>query len=78
MVCLAPTEVEIGSERFERVVETPRGSPENPLSDDELEEKFRRQAGTVLNEAAVDRVVALVEDLPRLEDVTVLTEALVG
>jgi aconitate decarboxylase len=67
-----------GGDRFEYAVEAPRGYPENPLSEGELEAKFRRQAGHVLDGESVDRVVDLVAAVESLPDVTVLVDALRG
>lgn len=70
-------EVEAGGERHERAVETPLGYPENPLPKTTLEAKFRRQAGHVLDAAAVDRTIELVDDLQALDDVTAMHGVLV-
>ncbi|XP_028816830.1 immunoresponsive gene 1, like [Denticeps clupeoides] len=40
----------------------------NPLSDDSLRKKFRNNASTVLSPAKVEGLIAVVEDLERLED----------
>jgi len=42
---------------FERTVDHAKGSPENPLTDDELVAKFRANASGVLGAAAQDRVI---------------------
>ncbi|MFB6310093.1 MAG: MmgE/PrpD family protein [Salinirussus sp.] len=72
----AVAEVEVGDEWYEQSIETPRGYPENPLSDEELEEKFRRQASHAIEPSAVNHVIELVRELPDLEDITVLVEPL--
>jgi hypothetical protein len=54
-----------------------RGSEHHPLSDDELVEKFRDQAGRVLSADAVDELVAIVMALEELDDVGRLAELVV-
>jgi 2-methylcitrate dehydratase PrpD len=54
---------------FERHEEYPKGQPENPLTHDELEEKFRRLAGSVIPRRAVEEVVRLTKALDGLADV---------
>lgn len=46
-----------------------RGSPENPLSPEDVEHKFRNVARPCLSAADIDRVVRLCGQLPELEDV---------
>ena len=62
--------------RFEVRVDHPRGSPQAPLSWEELVGKFRDCAALALPAAAVERVVTLVEHLEELADVGELTAAL--
>ncbi|GAG17677.1 unnamed protein product, partial [marine sediment metagenome] len=57
-------------------VDTPRGDPSRPLSWDELAEKFRDCAGTVLPAQAVERTLRLIERLEELSNVSGLTETL--
>jgi 2-methylcitrate dehydratase PrpD len=64
-----------GSEHTLRV-DTPRGDPSRPLAWDELAEKFRDCAGTVLSAQAIERTVHLVERLEELPRVGGLTETL--
>jgi len=64
-----------GRERWRRV-ENPRGSPQRPLSWDELVAKFNDCARQVLPEELRRRAVALVADLDSLDDVRELMELL--
>lgn len=48
----------------------PYGEPDNPVSDQALEDKFRRLCTPVIGEAAVDRTVAAVRDLKDLSFLT--------
>ena len=45
-----------------------RGSPENPLSAEEVEYKFRNVVESCLPPRSIDRVVALAHDLDKLDD----------
>lgn len=54
-----------------------RGSPENPLTPDEVLEKFRHVAGACLPRAYVDRIMELTAQLDRLESLQELI-ALLG
>jgi 2-methylcitrate dehydratase PrpD len=64
-----------GSEQGLRV-DTPRGDPSRPLTWEELVEKFRDCAGTVLPTQTVERTLRMVERLEELPDVGELTETL--
>lgn len=64
--------------RFERWAdENYRGSPHNPLSDAELENKFRDCAAGLLDEAACQRLFDQVWSLETQADVSVLWDSLV-
>ncbi len=65
----------LSGERFERLVKDRLGSPENPLSDDLIREKFRANAGTLLSDAAVKRLERLINELEALDDVSVIAKA---
>jgi 2-methylcitrate dehydratase PrpD len=49
-----------------------RGSPESPLTANEVEHKFRNVVETCLRDADVDRVVSLVRDLDAVDEVNEL------
>jgi len=53
---------------IEKHEEYPKGQPENALSHAELEAKFRRLAGAVISQRAVDEVLTTVSVLERLDD----------
>lgn len=44
-----------------------RGSPENPMSPEDVEYKFRNVVASCLSQADIDRVIGLVEKLDRLD-----------
>lgn len=52
-----------------REVETPRGYPDNPMGEDELRGKFRRQAGAVLPDDRVERLERFVLTVDEHDDV---------
>lgn len=65
-------EVTSQGETYENAVHTPLGYPDNPMSDDEVEAKFRNQATKALPSESVDRIIDLVADLEVLDDLTEL------
>jgi len=58
------------------VQEYPRGSPKNPASDEELHQKFRTLAETVLTEQQIEELIPMVEKLEELDDISRLTSRL--
>ena len=55
-----PARVEISlanGNRYEKFLRYPKGDPENPLSWEEMEAKFRSLAGAVLSHAQCDRIL---------------------
>jgi 2-methylcitrate dehydratase PrpD len=54
----------------------PRGGAEAPLEPEELEAKFRANAGLVLDNETMERVIALVQRLEELPDVAELSDSL--
>ena len=65
-------------ERFETFVGIPTGDPRNPLTQQEIEGKFRNQAAYVLEEEEIERVIAKIYDLENIEDVSDLMSSLAG
>jgi len=53
-----------------------RGSPENPLSPQDVEYKFRHVVESCLSKSDIDRVVSLVDRLDQLDDLSELTALL--
>lgn len=64
--------------RFSRTVEKVRGSPGNPLTRDELVEKYRGCAGRVLQGERLERSVAALEGLEQLPHVSGLMDIVTG
>ncbi len=55
----------------------PKGSRENPLSDADLEHKFRSMASPHMNESRIDRLLEQLWNIERLEDMSALPPLLV-
>ena len=66
-----------GGAPLERRVDYPRGAPQNPLSREELYEKFRDCARSVLPRAQSERALALLASLETLERVDDLVASLI-
>ena len=56
--------------------DAPRGSPGDPLSDDELRAKFQANANRVLSRSQIGRLVDLVEGLEGLPEIAPLADSL--
>lgn len=54
-----------------------KGSPGNPMTREEREDKFRRLAGTVLPPKRIDQVIQTVNEIEKLRDVADLVALLV-
>src|SRR5215467_514831 len=63
---------------YSRVVQNAKGSPEFPLSVDELKAKFTDCARQTLNESATKRVLDDLDRLETLEDIRPLSQLLLG
>jgi 2-methylcitrate dehydratase len=70
--------ITIGGETFEKYVEIPRGDPRNPLSDREIEDKFRNQALYSLEEDEVEEAMRTIYDFENLDSVSDLMSLLAG
>jgi 2-methylcitrate dehydratase PrpD len=65
--------IETSRGRFQDRVDSPRGSPDNPLTEDELLAKFHVLAAPVVGDHGADRIRDAVLGLPALQDITALT-----
>lgn len=63
---------------YTTMLKTCRGEPENPLSEDELTEKYETLAGRYLADDAIDCLERLATDLPAVDTVETITEYLRG
>ncbi|MFH1381691.1 MAG: MmgE/PrpD family protein [Chloroflexota bacterium] len=61
---------------YESQVDYPKGSLENPMTDEEHINKFRSLAAPLLSQEKIDRVIALVNKFEEVKDVSQLTELL--
>jgi 2-methylcitrate dehydratase PrpD len=71
---IEPTRVEIttkGGNIFSKVIEHPLGSPERPMTYDDVARKFRGCANT-LKDDQLDKVVELVSRLEKVEDISAI------
>ena len=55
----------------------PKGHPMNPLSDVDLEEKFRSMAGKFMDEKQLKQIIDTVHNLEKLDDIGDLVKLLV-
>ena len=73
----ARVEIELSDGRIlQHEILNRRGSPENPLSHDEVVYKFRHVVGGILNHATIDDYVRLTETIDQLESVQPLLDLL--
>ncbi len=63
---------------FEMTVDEARGTPENPLSADEIRNKYRECVRGVQSEKDAERTIGLVEDLESLDNIRGLADLLAG
>lgn len=74
-----PVQVELitkSRERYMGYATYPKGHPSNPLTYEELKQKFRYASTDVLGKNRVDEVIALIEDLENIQDLTELCDLL--
>ena len=62
---------------FTKTVDHAKGSPANPMSDDELIAKFRANASGVMDKAAQDKVIAATMDFEKQKDLAAYMQLLV-
>ncbi|HEX2172837.1 MAG TPA: MmgE/PrpD family protein [Dehalococcoidia bacterium] len=63
-----------GGQEYDRRVDNPRGDPADPLSWDELVDKYQDCAALILDHPATDQSVRLLESLENLPDITQLMD----
>ena len=74
-----PTIVEVTTkdgDTFKERVDSAKGTPENPMAPSEVREKYRRLAGTVVDEGDAEEIERAVDRLDRMGDVGELAELL--
>ena len=62
--------------KFSKKVMIPKGHPENPVSDEELRSKFQSTASPIIKKEGARRILKLVDELDRLDDIHLLTSNL--
>ncbi len=62
-------EIEAGGRRDVEQVDHPRGHPKNPMTDAEVEEKFRRLAGRLLSKGQIEKVLSRVWALEKVQSI---------
>ncbi len=65
-------------EFYSEFVKVPSGDPRNPLSEIDIEEKFREQASFVLDDNKTDEVLKMIKDFEKLDQVEELMRFLAG
>ena len=73
--CVVEVEMADGA-KFNQACSHPRGSPENPLSRAQIEDKFRTYAKGVISDANAEKVIAAVNRLEELGSVRELMDLL--
>jgi 2-methylcitrate dehydratase len=58
-------------------VDHPRGHPKNPMTDEEVEDKFRRLTDGLLTLSQMSTVINLVRNLENLKDIKQILKAIV-
>ena len=61
---------------FESYFDAPTGTPPNPMSNEEIHEKYRRCVSPHLPDDQVERSIDLINDLENVDDVSALVDAL--
>jgi len=65
-------------ETYSKFVNIPKGDPRNPLTKEEVEEKFSIQASDVLNAEDFSRSIKMIHDFEKLDDISELMTILAG
>jgi len=78
--CLYSSTVKIETEdgkEYSEYVKYPKGEPENDLTTDELNEKFKMLSTRILTEKRANKIIEAVNKLEKLEDIRKLTKLLI-
>jgi len=63
--------------RISKRVDYPKGDPSNPVSPEEVEEKFRNQAQRVLSPRRANQIIDLIHNVEELDQVKAITSLLI-
>lgn len=75
-----PADLEILTKKGERLrarVDYPKGDPHNPMTDAEVEAKFRRLARRLMGEGQIRRIIETVKNIEKVDDIGELMDLLV-
>ncbi len=75
-----PADIEVltqKGERFRARVDYPKGDPHNPMTDDEVQAKFRKLASKLMGEHQILRIIETVYNIEKVDDIGELMELLV-
>ncbi|MFC1914564.1 MmgE/PrpD family protein, partial [Chloroflexota bacterium] len=76
---LAWVEIKLESGKsYDLRVDYPKGTAENPLTNEEIENKFRSLASKVLPEGQVEEIIKVVDGLEHLSQISILSNLLVS
>jgi len=75
--CIVEITTNTGQTYTQRI-DLPKGGPDNPLTDQELEAKFSKMATKLMPKAQADRIIRTCYELDKVSDVTELTRLLQG
>lgn len=64
----------VGRKKIVHEVQVPKGSPKNPLTREELKERFKNQVGPILGAKKVHAIFDKIDDLNNLPVVSVITK----
>lgn len=73
---IARVTIETARGAFQTLIEYPRGNPENPLSDQELADKFRALTVPIIGVERCEQLQRAIQTLPHARDVRALTDLL--
>ncbi len=65
------------SHRFQKRVDSPHGLDDDPLTDGELEDKFREMATKSMGKEQIKKILATIWNVERLDDISKLTRLMV-
>ena len=72
------TEIRLKDGRsYTKRVEYPKGDPLNPMTDEELQDKFRNMAEKFMTQKQIDKAIAIVYEMDKLDDIGKLMKATV-
>jgi len=75
-----PADLEIRTKSgqvYRKRVDYPKGDPNNPMSDEEVQAKFRRLAKPLMREKQIQSIIDTVNSLENLDDIGYLMQLLV-